>query len=160
MPSAVWLAGAMGLLDDAIREHLDLKRRNGGDPGELARKENEALAPVLEVGDGPGTGAGDPVPGGQEAADALEAEVAPAEPTEFVEVGEETAELDMEAVLAVPEESGTPDSPSATAERPAGASSSSEAHEEDSLEWELPGDRRAEDGPPAEIPGQERLSFE
>jgi hypothetical protein len=36
----------MGLLDDAIREHLDLKRRRGADPSEVAREEKEALGPV------------------------------------------------------------------------------------------------------------------
>jgi hypothetical protein len=36
----------MGLLDDAIREHLDLKRRRGADPSEIAREEAEALGPV------------------------------------------------------------------------------------------------------------------
>jgi len=36
----------MGLLDDAIREHLDLKRRRGADPGEIERQEAEALGPV------------------------------------------------------------------------------------------------------------------
>jgi hypothetical protein len=36
----------MGLLDDAIREHLDLKRRRGADPSEIAREETEALGPV------------------------------------------------------------------------------------------------------------------
>jgi hypothetical protein len=36
----------MGLLDDAIREHLDLKRRGGGDPAEIERLEREALGPV------------------------------------------------------------------------------------------------------------------
>lgn len=36
----------MGLLDDAIREHLDLKRRRGSDPDEVARLEHEALGPV------------------------------------------------------------------------------------------------------------------
>jgi len=36
----------MGLLDDAIREHLDLKRRRGADPSELARQEHEALGPI------------------------------------------------------------------------------------------------------------------
>jgi hypothetical protein len=36
----------MGLLDDAIREHLDLKRRRGGDPVEIERAEREALGPV------------------------------------------------------------------------------------------------------------------
>jgi hypothetical protein len=33
----------MGLLDDAIREHLELKRRHGADPGEVERQEREAL---------------------------------------------------------------------------------------------------------------------
>jgi hypothetical protein len=36
----------MGLLDDAIREHLDLKRRRGADPSEIAKEEAEALGPV------------------------------------------------------------------------------------------------------------------
>jgi hypothetical protein len=35
----------MGLLDDAIREHLELKRRRGADPDEVSRAENEALGP-------------------------------------------------------------------------------------------------------------------
>jgi hypothetical protein len=52
----------MGLLDDAIREHLDLKRRRGADPAEVARLEQEALGPVrreravaetAETADGP-----------------------------------------------------------------------------------------------------------
>jgi hypothetical protein len=33
----------MGLLDDAIREHLELKRQHGGDPSEIERLEREAL---------------------------------------------------------------------------------------------------------------------
>lgn len=36
----------MGLLDDAIREHLELKRRRGADPSEVERLEREALGPV------------------------------------------------------------------------------------------------------------------
>jgi hypothetical protein len=36
----------MGDLDDAIREHLELKRRRGADPAEVAREEHEALSPV------------------------------------------------------------------------------------------------------------------
>jgi hypothetical protein len=47
----------MGLLDDAIRDHLDLKRRHGADPGELDQAEREALGPVrrdpFEQGDDP-----------------------------------------------------------------------------------------------------------
>jgi hypothetical protein len=40
----------MGLLDDAIREHLELKRRHGADPGEVAKQEHEALGPVRGEG--------------------------------------------------------------------------------------------------------------
>src|SRR5438309_116458 len=36
----------MGLLDDAIKEHLELKRRRGADPNEVERLEREALGPV------------------------------------------------------------------------------------------------------------------
>lgn len=41
----------MGLLDDAIREHLELKRKRGGDPSEIQRLEQEALAPVPRTRD-------------------------------------------------------------------------------------------------------------
>jgi hypothetical protein len=45
----------MGLLDDAIREHLDLKRRHGADPTEVERAEREALGPVRRAPEsGPG----------------------------------------------------------------------------------------------------------
>jgi hypothetical protein len=47
----------MGLLDDAIREHLELKRRRGADPTEIEREEAEALGPVrrgdVELDDAP-----------------------------------------------------------------------------------------------------------
>jgi hypothetical protein len=36
----------MGVLDDAIREHLDLKRKHGAPEEELRRQEEEALGPV------------------------------------------------------------------------------------------------------------------
>jgi hypothetical protein len=39
----------MGLLDEAIREHLDLKRKRGADPGEVAREETEALGPAVRA---------------------------------------------------------------------------------------------------------------
>ena len=42
----------MGLLDDAIREHLDLKRRRGADPAEVQRAEREALGPVRRAPEG------------------------------------------------------------------------------------------------------------
>ncbi len=37
----------MGLLDEAIREHLDLMRRHGANEAEVARREAEALGPVV-----------------------------------------------------------------------------------------------------------------
>ncbi len=40
---AQYVVGAMGLLDDAIREHLELKRLRGADPGRVARAERDAL---------------------------------------------------------------------------------------------------------------------
>jgi hypothetical protein len=33
----------MGLLDDAIREHLELKRKHGANPDDVTRQEQEAL---------------------------------------------------------------------------------------------------------------------
>jgi hypothetical protein len=53
----------MGVLDDAIREHLDLKRSRGADPTEIERLEREALGPVRR----------DPVLGGLRFDDASEA---------------------------------------------------------------------------------------
>ena len=41
----------MGLLDDAIREHMELKRLRGADPGVLARQEHDALGPVVREHD-------------------------------------------------------------------------------------------------------------
>jgi len=35
----------MGLLDDAIREHLELKKKHGANPDDVARQEREALGP-------------------------------------------------------------------------------------------------------------------
>jgi hypothetical protein len=44
----------MGILDDAIREHLDLQRRRGADPAEVQRAEREALGPVRRTREAPG----------------------------------------------------------------------------------------------------------
>jgi hypothetical protein len=117
----------MGLLDDAIREHLELKRRRGADPGEVAREQREALDTTNE-----------PQPVEEQAAD-LEAvgdddAVAAAISTHDEVVAGETAELDMEAVLAEDGES------------------SEAIMEEDSLEWEMPqrgGTSRTDDAAPS-----------
>jgi len=41
----------MGLLDDAIREHMELKRLRGADPAVIAQQEHDALGPVLREED-------------------------------------------------------------------------------------------------------------
>jgi len=45
----------MGLLEEAIREHLELKRRSGADPGEVARQERDALGPAVRAAQEPET---------------------------------------------------------------------------------------------------------
>ena len=130
----------MGLLDDAIREHLELKRLRGADPGEVARAEKEALDPVprdrhVAAGDG----------------SQLEQSVAPetidetdpvetmrtedrqsgippeaAKPTGSAELSDdpgETAELDMHTLLNAKEGAAAVEQP-----------------DQDLLEWESPGE--------------------
>ena len=75
----------MGLLDDAIREHLELKRRHGADPDEVSRQEREALgAPVRGEFAKP---AGEQPDDGDELA-AVAASEAPAPPAEVPEFDE------------------------------------------------------------------------
>jgi hypothetical protein len=188
----------MGLLDDAIREHLELKRRRGADPGEVAREQREVLDPVVsgesspsDVGDGSPDGAiaigagqlpDGTIPGvhpsdGPTADDARE--------RNFSSVGQETAELDMQAVL---------DEDDSASEAVASAQDAPLVVQ-DSLEWEVPAGTEKQAGTDrhdeaigrhghhgdsddlrderdslqsrdagsdvhVEIPGQERLSFE
>jgi hypothetical protein len=92
----------MGLLDDAIREHMELKRLRGADPGEVARQERDALGPVVREHDPE-----EPVPedgehGDHEDAHEHEGEGEGPHPErgpDFANVGQETAELDMRTVL-------------------------------------------------------------
>jgi hypothetical protein len=110
----------MGLLDDAIREHMELKRLRGADPGEVAREEQDVLGPVhldehtesRESEEG-SADAERVVPGGESAdEDAARAEdespivednppisPEPVHEQDFANVGQETAELDMRTVL-------------------------------------------------------------
>ena len=102
----------MGLLDDAIRDHLELKRRRGADPGEVAREQKEALEPVLGTEDpldyqdpsgafedqDPQVGSeATPVAAASDGAPDLTSQ--PAHGRDMVGDGEETAELDMRSVL-------------------------------------------------------------
>src|SRR4051794_41493300 len=66
----------MGLLDDAIREHLELKRRHGAPDDELERAEQEALAPARrDTSAGAGLPPVEEVPGAE-----VEASVPPPPP--------------------------------------------------------------------------------
>jgi hypothetical protein len=42
----------MGILDEAIREHLELKRRRGADQTEISRQENEAFGASRRTAEG------------------------------------------------------------------------------------------------------------
>src|SRR3954451_1407811 len=84
----------MGLLDDAIREHLELKKSRGADPTEVAREEDEALGPVRRDR-------------GETAAPAAEPELADDEalaPEDDLEAGEATELHDVEAAFAAGDE--------------------------------------------------------
>jgi hypothetical protein len=131
----------MGLLDDAIREHLELKRLRGADPGVVAREEQDALGPVPRRGEaaygdesdeGPGATRDDEVlpPAGEEST---------SDSADSGSVGQETVEINMEAVLA--SEGGFDPSPTADLDvytRPVAHPSSARAISDESLEWEVP----------------------
>lgn len=139
----------MGLLDDAIRDHLDLKRRRGADPTVIAREEREALEPVFPdeprpaaLDDEPQALAADPEPPqGDPLADSF-AHEPDAAAAPVTAVGQETAELDMEAVL----------------EHDARLAAAAPA--DDELEWEVPAHAADGEAPPQPLPGQESLTFE
>jgi hypothetical protein len=157
----------MGLLDEAIREHLELKRRRGGDPSAIAREEHEALAPgVADVPEDEGAEAHDELRQEVEIAPAARAVPAAArEPAQermadLSAGAQETVELDMQAVMGEAPDAADPGSLLApTMGELAPVAGGDHAPDEDSLEWELPGERDREPAP-EEIPGQERLSFE
>jgi hypothetical protein len=187
----------MGLLDDAIRDHLELKRRRGADPSEIAREEREALEPVFPdeprppgFDDEPQAAAvldeepphGDPLEEAAAHAEAHDAGTAGTDPFAGQPLGEETAELDMQAVLEEEVPALEDAAPSATeldepvraaraetaepvrAEPAADVARSEDLRpppqgEEDLMEWEVPG-RVDDEPPPQPLPGQESMSFE
>jgi hypothetical protein len=62
----------MGILDDAIREHLELKRQHGAASSELEQLENEAFGPVARPGDPDFETGEEPAPAGEQSAVATE----------------------------------------------------------------------------------------
>ena len=119
------VCGRMGLLDEAIRDHLELKRRAGADPAEIAHAERAALAPVF-----------------------------PDEPR--------AAGANDDVTEQVPRRTPAPDDGGAVAAAAPVAAAPADG-EAEGFEWEDPTaiahDADAE-GPPEQIPGQERMSLE
>ena len=116
----------MGLLDDAIREHLELKRQHGADPEEVARQEREALGP----GQRNEFAQPDALPADERATTVLPAEEAPAsEPEDALPAGEP----------------GVPEEP--TAEHPAAAPGYDEDPWLDDEPDEVPADESLESRP-------------
>jgi len=167
----------MGLLDEAIREHLELKRLRGADPGEIARAERAALEPAFDEqpaeahdehqpdhhGDGEMHAHEDVHPdhvAGSEQAVSMgahaDSRAAESRLADFGSPGQETAEIDMRAVL---EEDHQAPALDASAQHPPAHQAPVGGSAEDGPEWEMPG-REEREGPPEQVPGQERLSFE
>src|SRR4051794_35798817 len=111
----------MGVLEDAIREHLDLKRQHGASDEELTQQEAEALGPARrelpESDAGAGDGAGD-----DEAAPRAEAaieappveqpppvEEPPVEPPPVVEPPVEPPPVEEPSAAPPPEKDEDPD---------------------------------------------------
>ena len=123
----------MGLLDDAIREHLELRRRHGADAALVAREENDALG---NSGDAVGTADDAYGTVGEEAHDHIDDSGGDARGS----VGQETVELDMADVLYADTDLDEPGD--------GVGDSDGQAPNEDETA-----------GLPSPIPGQERLGF-
>ncbi|TMK99154.1 MAG: hypothetical protein E6G34_06575 [Actinobacteria bacterium] len=116
----------MGLLDDAIRDHLELKRRRGADPGEVAREQREALAPPGGYDEGPATDL--PIESVASELSDQQTGGAPAHASDpsgaAAASAGETAEIDMQDVFAEEQtggsEDGTPGPDSGRAPHPEG----------------------------------------
>jgi len=134
----------MGVLDDAIRQHIELKRRHGASEDELERKEQEALGParreVSAEAEDPGTGAG---PAGGDSPAVVGDPAAAAEP--------EDEPFDEPATRVVSPSANEHDGP-APADSPAAAAPDDDDDPEDVLE-ETPEFLQ-------ETPEHERLWFE
>lgn len=129
----------MGVLEDAIREHLELKRKHGVSDDEVRRQEDEALGPARN--DTPAA----------EAGASVEAEPAA-----------ETALLDSDQVPAAP-----PDEPPMSESAPAGMAQEAPpepeaVEEEPAMEAveEAPVEETSVEDPPVIEPKSSRADFE
>ncbi len=114
----------MGLLDDAIREHLDLKRKHGAGDEELRRQETEALGPARRDFSGDRERAGEQAAAEPEEAAAAAPAESVAEPAGWLdeepgaapfdaraEAAPAPPELDPEPVAEAPPEVAEPPTP-------------------------------------------------
>src|SRR5215216_5077039 len=89
----------MGILDDAIREHLELKRRHGVPEEELQRQEEEALGParrdVAQQPEDSELAPGQPVDDAADAADGA----GEAAPSAIAEADHEPSAVEQETAL-------------------------------------------------------------
>ncbi len=146
----------MGLFDDAIHEHLELKRLHGADPSEVIREEREAFGSAPQAG---GTEPATDMANFEEltatrtdhGVDEIELHADP----NLLHLSQETVELDMRAVLEAESIEGpgraeldTPPPVSSAASSREGScarvepSASGGGSTGDSLELEMPGERR------------------
>jgi hypothetical protein len=133
----------MGLLDDAIREHLELKRLRGADPGDVAREEQDALGPVRE-GEAQHGGPEDKEAEVSSDADSFFPGPESASAVDSSIVGQETVEINMDAEFDAGTNVGH--EPEAVRHEPTTPVAHPHASPEESLEWEVPGDRPGELG--------------
>jgi hypothetical protein len=150
----------MGLLDDAIKDHLELKRRHGADPSEVARLEHEALGPARRepVAQAP-VAEEEPVAAVEEEVAAVEEPVAPRErpvvedDVDFDEVtADERLDAPVRRVEPEPEPRADVDQPTAQFSL-AELEEASEEEDEDELEpaaREAPEPEREPEPEPAE----------
>jgi hypothetical protein len=175
---SVWFARGMGFLEDAIREHLELKRQQGADPAELAQKEFEALAPVVPEEpatwghepdpavqgfaaefDGPQMDA--PQPDAPQPAEAVQEMSLEARAAEFSAVGQETAELDMREVFGFDGSMDSSGYPEGLGDHtPVRAARISDRSASEEMDWQVATARALSDSAAEIIPGQESLTFE
>ncbi|MFZ1154591.1 MAG: hypothetical protein WAN93_06770 [Solirubrobacteraceae bacterium] len=129
----------MGLLDDAIREHLELKRLSGADPGVVAREEHDALGPVRRREEHNAREDGDAKSPDADGSFLSDSDLALA--ADSSAVGQETVEINMEDELKAGANFGR-DSQTEDPEpaAPVPYSANTQPSTEDSLEWEVPGE--------------------
>jgi hypothetical protein len=137
----------MGLLDDAIREHLELKRRHGADPSEVERQEHEALGPARR---GAAPVADAELDAGAVSVGMLDEELDAARPP----YDDEPDEPDDEPAPSVPAgEPEAPIAPPAPAPEPEDRAEVFPEAEAEAVEEPPPAVEPRADPPPAEEPG-------